>query len=256
MHSKGLKGQTINSYLSAVKSLHLFQGYEYPCKTLLLASSIKGAQVLSTPVSRKLPVTFDILQELFDASEVRNDSLMLKSVMTTLFFGCMRSGEICLKDDAVFDQNIHLCLADICFNEQEKYFTLLVKRSKTDKFNTGVKIFIGCSGHKVCAYCSTKKYIASIKSSSKHSPLFVHHGCKPLRRSYFIDAVRALLTLQHYDANNFSGHSFRAGSATMASFKSFKDWEIKLLGRWQSEVYNIYLRKRELVASFAPRLVT
>lgn len=52
----------------------------------------------------------------------------------------------------------------------------------------------------------------------------------------------------------YSGHSFRAGSATTASELSFNDWEMKKLGRWKSQAYNIYLRQQKVTKTFAQRL--
>jgi hypothetical protein len=57
-----------------------------------------------------------------------------------------------------------------------------------------------------------------------------------------------------YNPALYSGHSFRAGSATTGAALGFTAWELKLLGRWNSDAYQIYLRDATLVSTFAQRL--
>ena len=43
------------------------------------------------------------------------------------------------------------------------------------------------------------------------------------------------------DMNHFSGHSLRIGAATSAAAAGVPDHLIKILGRWQSEAYQLYI---------------
>ena len=58
-----------------------------------------------------------------------------------------------------------------------------------------------------------------------------------------------------YNPELFGGHSFRTGSASTAALHHFSEHEIKLLGRWESNTYAIYLRKPEVVAALAKKLI-
>ena len=58
------------------------------------------------------------------------------------------------------------------------------------------------------------------------------------------------------DPSAFSGHSYRAGAATSAGNAGFEDWELKMMGRWNSDAYNLYLRNPKIVSTFAKRLVS
>ena len=133
-------------------------------------------------------------------------------------------------------------------------FSLYLKRSKTDTANHGVTIFIGCSEQEVCAYCSLVKYLKTRQLSSLNDPLFQDPLGNFLNKNTFVSAMRLALAFSGIDPKNYSGHSMRAGSATTAADNLFEDSEIKRLGRWNSNAYEIYLRNPKSVAKFAKRL--
>lgn len=256
LHIRGLKGHTIRVYLSAVRSMHVLNGFKNPIDTPRIAAAVKGAIVKSSGPERKHPITFDILGEMIDGLAGRDDASMFKAAFALCFFGCFRSGELCVGDHAIFDPKVHLCVEDITFYDEEKYLSVFLKSSKTDTFSQGIKVFVGCSGHRHCAFCYLKKYMAKhCMSKPGASPLFHHHGGVALKRSYFVSITKILVASLGLDPKNYAGHSFRAGSTTTASQKSFADWELKLLGRWQSNIYSIYVRKPAITASFASRIV-
>ena len=57
-----------------------------------------------------------------------------------------------------------------------------------------------------------------------------------------MERVRAALTSVGVDGAPFSGHSFRSGAATAAASQGINDATIKMLGRWKSEAYQLYIK--------------
>ena len=255
LHSLNLKGSSTKVYLSAIRNQHIVNNYPNPTLSDRLNLALRGASVMSTNPDRKHPITYSLLCKLCDLSSIRHDSLLLKTAMTLAFFGCLRSGEFCIPNSSNFDLSIHLTLDDIQFLPSEPIFKIHLKRSKTDKLNTGIDIFVGCSGTRICAFCFMQEFCHTRLKYSQNGkePLFLDQFGSYLTKPVFIDAVKLLVSITGRDPKHCSGHS---GSATTANENEFETHEVKQLGRWRSEAYNIYLRNPKVCAKFARRLAT
>ena len=87
-------------------------------------------------------------------------------------------------------------------------------------------------------------------------PFFRFRSGSPLSRELFIKHIRdALSPYPDIDVNNYSGHSFHVGAATVASAVGVEDSLIRILGRWQSSTYQSYIRTpRESLAAVSRKL--
>ena len=254
LFQQDLKASTINVYLSGVRNLHIANGYAPPDRSESLKLLLSGAKKLSAPPERKLPITYSILCLICQKIKSRVDESMLTAAFCTCFYGCLRSGEICITPGTIFNKDIHLCVSDVEIDNANKMFSLYLKHSKTDRSNQGVRIFIGCSKEPTCAFCSMKSYLEQSTNLAPNDPLFQDGYGNVLNRETFIKALRLALAVSGIDPKNYSGHSLRAGSATTAADNLFDEHEIKRSGRWNSDAYQIYLRNPKSVATFAKRL--
>ena len=72
----------------------------------------------------------------------------------------------------------------------------------------------------------------------------------------FISKVRSALAVLGYDEAAYAGHSFRIGAATTAAERGIEDSLIKMMGRWESSAYQLYVRaSHQSLASMSRRLV-
>ena len=119
---------------------------------------------------------------------------------------------------------------------------------------------IGCTKNEVCAYCSMLKYKQLLYnlpncSVTQDSPFFQTSLGGWLSKPMFVQQTHLYLSLLHINPSDYSGHSYRGGGATSAAMAGLADWEIKLLGRWKSNVYLRYIKAPvSMLVGFAPRM--
>ena len=75
---------------------------------------------------------------------------------------------------------------------------------------------------------------------------------RPVSKISLVSFISHLLRQVGIDPFHYSGHSFRIGGATSASLAGLTDYEIKLLGRWNSDFYQQYTRSPFSCCSIYP----
>ena len=80
--------------------------------------------------------------------------------------------------------------------------------------------------------------------------LFLFQDGLVLTRDCFVGHVTEVLSKAGVNASKYAGHSFHSGAATTAARWCILDATIKLLGRWQSCAYLLYVQtpRNELAA--------
>ena len=144
----------------------------------------------------------------------------------------------------------------------EYYLKVLLKASKTDKFDNYVKIIVGCSGHNVCAVCTMANYLQYRNKLFGINPnlhLSVHLSGLPLMCSVLNKHLKLSGRL-HFNAWAWPTillWPFAASRGTMeVAQNGLSDWEIKQLGRWSSEAYQRYIKlPDEFKISLAKRMI-
>ena len=73
-------------------------------------------------------------------------------------------------------------------------------------------------------------------------------------RARFVEQVKKALMEAGVDSSPYSGHSFRIGATTTAARVGMEDATIKMLGRWRSNAYQLYIKiPRAQLASLTDR---
>ena len=139
-------------------------------------------------------------------------------------------------------------------HESPSVIRIHLRRSKTDQFGRGVDVYLGSTGDELCPVAALLAYLAV---RGEDGPLFRFRDRRALTREPgFVDKVRSALSILGYDASIYAGHSFRIDAATTAAEQGIEDSVIKMLGRWESSAYQLYVRtSRETLASISRRLV-
>ena len=66
---------------------------------------------------------------------------------------------------------------------------------------------------------------------------------RALDRVTLVNHIKQLATSLGLDSSRYSGHSLRIGGATSAAEAGLSQWQIKLLGRWNSQAYQVYIKQ-------------
>lgn len=255
---------TIKCYLSAVRHLHIAEGVGDPCISSMtcleqVLKGIKMVQARSPPPSKpkRLPITPDLLRKMKQSWQGgdRQNSSMLWAASTLCFFGFFRAGEITLTTESSFEDGAHLTFDDISVDSlvDPQVLTVKLKASKTDPFRVGIDICVGKTNDSLCPVAAGLAYMAM--RGQGPGPLFKFKDGKPLTRARLVTEVRRALSTAGVDCRSYSGHSFRSGAATTAAKQGVGDATIKMLGRWKSNAYQLYVKTpRSQLAAISQRL--
>ena len=219
---------------------------------------IKAVQSKGPKRTERLPITpnhLAKLKEVWSSGANRFDGKMLWAAASLCFFGFMRSGELTIPSATSFDEGAHLSFNDVAVDSMQnpRIIRVRLKASKTDPFRVGVNIYVGRTGNTLCPVTAMLHYM--VTRGLVTGPFFRFENGSPLTRAKFVDKVKEAFSLAGVDCTAYSGHSFRAGAATTAAKQGISDTTIKMLGRWKSSAYQVYIKTpREQLASYSHRL--
>ncbi len=147
-----------------------------------------------------------------------SDARMLWAAATLAFFGFMRSGELTVPSTGGFKPDIHLTWQDVATDcvAAPTMIKVRLKASKTDQVRQGCTLVVGRTGDKLCPVAAVLGFMAV--SRHRQGPLFQYRSGKPLTQAGFVVELKAALERQGVCSEGYSGHSFRIGAATTATW--------------------------------------
>ncbi|XP_060563636.1 integrase/recombinase xerD homolog [Ruditapes philippinarum] len=234
--NKGCSNHVISSTVYGIKWAHSLNNLQDPTENHFVKNLVESAKrTLSRHVNKKQPVTKDLLIELCSKYESTTDVLILRDLCMILlgFSAFLRFDEI---------RNLHC--NDITFHDD--YFSLHIRKSKTDQYRHGSDVVVAKGDTIACPYSMLRRYFveANIFSANSHflfKPCFRTRGIsKLIYKDKPLSYTRARETLLHRlreIAGNvdFGLHSLRSGGATDAANASVSDRCWKRHGRWKCD---------------------
>lgn len=242
---------TIKVYLSAVRSLHVEQGFPDPLVDCLrLQRVLRGiVRIQSDASSLCLPVTDDIMVAIFCALDLSlPDHCMFWAACNLAYFGFLHSAEFTVPNLASFSPAIHMGVADIAVDSDTcpSCLWIRIKAYKTNPFHKGCFVHIDKGKFPLCAIHSLLAYL-SLRGNDP-GPLFLFCDGWLLSHAILSSWLRDILASVGIHGK-FSSRSFCIGAATVAARNGNPDHQIQALGRWTSTTYlsNIHIPADSLV---------
>ena len=217
-----LHHSSIKVYLSAIRSLLIYQGFPDPLVNCLqlqrLLRGIKHHQGSSLPQCQ--PVTADLMQIIQRSLDAHNsEHIMLWAACCLGFFGFLRAGEFTV--NCTFDSPIHLTVQDLQVDAE-----VHIKSSKTDHFRQGCFIYLGRGQAPFCPVSAILAYLHRQGPSS--GPLFIDTHGQPLTRSRLSSFIQSVLR-ERESLGNFRATAFELGLPPQPRNAAF---QITLLRPW------------------------
>ena len=260
-----LTHSSIKVYLSAVRNLLVQVGLheeftrQLSPRLQLVLKGIKRDESKTAPLPARLPITVDIMSKikavLLQCPE-EYDNILLWAACCLAFFGFLRCGEFTVPTQSEYDPGAHLSVGDILLDSRSSPTTIQVtiKQSKTDPFRQGVQLHLGKTGLEICPINAIVPYLA-VRGASP-GPLFMFEDGSFLTRPRFATMISKTLRQAGIDDKQYATHSFRIGAATTAKEAGISDVHIKMLGRWKSNAYQLYVRTpRSELAKLSKQMV-
>ena len=255
--ARTVKHSTIKLYLRAVRNLHISSGYNDPLQgKLLLKKVLRGIlrfqgqkHVLRQPVT---PQVLLGIRPILRSWLGNRDFSMIWAAFTLPFFAFLRCSEFTFQGVSTFRPDFDLttdCIEFYPAIASPQRLILKIKSSKTDSFRRGHSLVIASCPSALCAVTAMQQYF--LLARPKPGPLFYFQSGRFLTRSAVTNLLRDSARGAGFPYQSLKGHSFRIGAATAG----LPDWLIKVLGRWSSDCYQIYIRTPESVLlSATPRM--
>ena len=136
-----------------------------------------------------------------------------------------------------------------------QHMVITLRSSKTDPFRAGQSLLIARADSSLCTVTAMQHYFQFV--SPPPGPLFIFRSGRLLTRSAVTSLLRDAARHAGLPFHSLKGHSFRIGAASSAAAAGLPDWLIKVMGRWSSDCYQLYIRTpKQVLLSAAPRMAS
>jgi hypothetical protein len=190
----------------------------------------------------------------------RLNRLNKKAALSTAFCGLLRAAEMSLQPNETWHPELHLSRADVKFYNNENgelYAVLMMRPCKNGKYLRGksVPIVFSGGGTMIDPVSALWDLYAGdpVPEAVEHvTPLFRVRS-RGATGSLTVDQVRievkTLMSNIGLDPARFGAHSLRIGGATAAAAAGVPPSVIRVMGRWNSEIFEIYTRLTQQAAA-------
>ena len=206
---------------------------------------LRGAKHLASSSNVRQPITLDVLEKLLEAVQYvaisEYQPPLYRAMFLLAFYAFLRVGEVTVRSGP----NLNLLLFDNVSFRKTKYLCLILIMTNF-KLNLGKNpVHLEIKSQTNRSFCPVRAMQNYLKvRGAENRPLFCYRSGRPVPRIYFCALRRSAVKFAELDSTSFKVHvhSFRIGAATEAHLQGFSESQIRIIGRWYSELFQIYIR--------------
>ena len=237
---------TVISYVSALSYAHKMSGVYDPCAVFAVQKALAAATKISPTLDHRLPITLTILSSLTKSLDTTTVNPYLRSLFRAMylvsFFALMRVGEVTTNSSGFVTLK----------SDQIKFYpTHVVLTIRHFKHNITCQpvqlVLTKQQDPAICPVLALNHYFHL--RGTQLGPLFCFPDLKPVPRHFFIKNLKFNLNFCGLDTSLYQSHSFRIGGASFFASLGFSDEQIRLLGRWKTTTFRIYIREQRLLTA-------
>ena len=237
---------TVISYVSAISYAHKMSGITDPCSVFAVQKVLAAATRIGPSVDYRLPITLNILSNLTKSVDHTTVNPYLRSLFKAMylvsFFALMRVGEVTTNSTGFI----------ALYSDQIQFYpTHVVLTIRHFKHNiSGQPVQLVMTKQNNPAICPVSALIDYFHlRGTQLGPLFCFPDLKPIGRYFFIKNLKSNLSFCGLNTSLYQSHSFRIGGASFFASLGFSDEQIRLLGRWKSNAFRVYIREQRLLTA-------
>ena len=237
------KPSTIGRRCAAIRYAHRLAGHQSPTDSEAVKATVRGIRrTLGSMRSRKTPATADLVLAMAALAKADAKGLRDRALLLLGFAGAFRRSEL-----------VALDIADL--RETEAGLVVTIRRSKTDQEGQGRTVAI-VRGAIACPVRAVQQWLGAVGISE--GPVFRpvgkggRIGMGRLSDKQVARTIKAFVGLIGLNADEFAGHSLRAGFLTSAAAKGaniFKMCDVS--GHRSMDTLRGYVRSVELFQDHA-----
>ena len=244
---KGRQSSSVKSYLSAIKKILTFIGYDLSCDQVLLNSLSKACRLQNDKLKIRKPIRTKLLEQLlFELERYFKNQLFLeylyKAIFVIAYYGLLRIGELTASD--------HVTKAkDVSIGTNKNKILIVLYTSKTqDIYMHPQKIKISQIGRweRNRFFCPFKIINRYLKLRGPyvhdHDQFFMFRDRSPVKAVHVRNILCLMIKKLGLNSKLFDCHSFRSGHASQLIKLGFTIEKIKRLGRWKSNAVYKYIK--------------
>ena len=251
--SNGIQSSTIKSYLSAIKKTLMMDGYNGNDKLVLVRSLVKACRIINEQVRTRLPIHCNLLEMLlfevqrhFTRKHQYYLESMYKAIFAISYYGLMRIGEVTSSPHVLKANNVHIGI------NKDKIMLVLYSSKTHDKAQRPQKIKITSNGNEksghykdkyFCPFKLMRDYIQLRGGWTEESEqFFIFKDGSLVSASQLRSVFNLLISNLGLECKFYGMHSFRIGRTSDLIKFDYPVEQVKLMGRWKSNVIYKYIR--------------